>query len=277
MTLPYVCDNLSSSDLVLVLLPCINLHTFETTDIYFEDTSCCSQFDASVFIDMDSGTGSLEPWKCEGSIRNLTTTIITIPRPDLTGDHVIMEAGQEGRSKAEYMIGLRDRPICSRCGWEMQCCHIPGKAEAAAFNFHKQCPKTLPKILRVEHMKHSGWYNERIQDFPDVRRVFSTATPGTLPKDSQRKGTHCQCSWRNGMHHLIVLLSLIATMLDIPELDQMVYRRLSPTTWSSVHELARGGGLSWLLKSGATSLGYRLSVYQHKMHLINGPSSTRWS
>ncbi|KAK3811007.1 MAG: hypothetical protein J3Q66DRAFT_404394 [Benniella sp.] len=87
------CDNsLSSSDLVQVLRCCTNLHTFETTDIYSEDTSCCSQFDANVFIDLDAETGSLKPWKCEGYLRNLTTTIVGIPRPDLTGDHVIKEA-----------------------------------------------------------------------------------------------------------------------------------------------------------------------------------------
>ncbi|KAK3811006.1 MAG: hypothetical protein J3Q66DRAFT_404393 [Benniella sp.] len=77
----------SSGDIVQVLSSSPNLHTLCYTEgIYWGTKIPC--IDASSFVDRDSSTDTLKPWKCEASLRILKILILGIPRSDLQGRHV---------------------------------------------------------------------------------------------------------------------------------------------------------------------------------------------
>ncbi|KAK3810927.1 MAG: hypothetical protein J3Q66DRAFT_350546 [Benniella sp.] len=77
--------DLDSSCLLQVLSWCPKLHTLVSTDTrsYVNQTS--RHFDANVFIDEDLDTGTLRPWACESSLKELKIKITSISREGWSG------------------------------------------------------------------------------------------------------------------------------------------------------------------------------------------------
>ncbi|KAK3810869.1 MAG: hypothetical protein J3Q66DRAFT_350406 [Benniella sp.] len=77
------CDGPTSHDLIQVLTRCSRLQSFVDTDE--ESYSDCHfpRIHATLFIDRGPINGSLKPWACEDSLKELKIRITGIPRPDL--------------------------------------------------------------------------------------------------------------------------------------------------------------------------------------------------
>ncbi|KAK3811047.1 MAG: hypothetical protein J3Q66DRAFT_404433 [Benniella sp.] len=75
----------SSDDIVHVLRYCTLLQSFTIIDEP-------SRLDAEVFIDLDSDTGSLKPWGCEATLKELKVRITGIPSPARKVDCLFEEA-----------------------------------------------------------------------------------------------------------------------------------------------------------------------------------------
>jgi len=69
----------SSDDFVQVLRSCTHLHSFANFGHY-------GRVDARAFIDLDPETGSLRPWKCEATLKELKVRIAGVPRSYMEHD-----------------------------------------------------------------------------------------------------------------------------------------------------------------------------------------------
>ncbi|KAF9360625.1 hypothetical protein BGX26_008463 [Mortierella sp. AD094] len=65
------------NDLVRVLSSCPNIHTLVTIDdgIYYNSDNMSVELEANTFIDLDPGTGALNTWACETSLKVLKVII----------------------------------------------------------------------------------------------------------------------------------------------------------------------------------------------------------
>lgn len=91
------CDDLSGNDVIQILRSCTKLHTFLNTQISSGRRTGRFKIDAKAFIDSDSDKGSLKPWSCETTLKNLRVHIIGIPRPYMGHNGAVEEACPYGR------------------------------------------------------------------------------------------------------------------------------------------------------------------------------------
>jgi len=84
-------NNRSANDIIQVLRSCPNLHSLEFTNPQSLALNSWYKMDGRVFIDQDPDTGSLVPWKCEGSLNVLKITINGIPKAGMGAYHEIVE------------------------------------------------------------------------------------------------------------------------------------------------------------------------------------------
>ncbi|KAK3829337.1 MAG: hypothetical protein J3Q66DRAFT_28313 [Benniella sp.] len=87
------CRDFQGPDQVRALAFCPNLHTFTSiNDGGYPRDTILRPISASTFIDRDPSTGSLKPWLCEESLKDLKVMISDIPRPDLKTSGLIRES-----------------------------------------------------------------------------------------------------------------------------------------------------------------------------------------
>lgn len=77
------CDGFMNNDIVRILSnsPKLSILFDNDNDSYWNDR--IGRLHAEVFIDQDPTTGTLRPWACESTLKELIINITGIPRPDL--------------------------------------------------------------------------------------------------------------------------------------------------------------------------------------------------
>jgi hypothetical protein len=101
----------SSDDIVHVLRYCTLIQSFTIIDEP-------SRLDAEVFIDLDSDTGSLKPWRCEATLKELKIRITGIPSPARKVDSLFEKVllVKDSRYKINCMLDLHDWSTWKHCG-----------------------------------------------------------------------------------------------------------------------------------------------------------------
>ncbi|KAK3811022.1 MAG: hypothetical protein J3Q66DRAFT_414469 [Benniella sp.] len=156
------------NDLLQVLRSCNNLRTVAITDK--TNGWITPWIDANVFADVNTYTDSLNPWKCEGSLKVLRTKIIGIPRSGLEHYGVIEEThpGQgrelQGRvyDRLARLINLETLWLaCSHCSYDYQCLEMSLESGLAKLSGLKRLKELhIDGLMTRIGVKEVSWMTE---------------------------------------------------------------------------------------------------------------------